>query len=182
MQIAEIARVIQLSVAPVFLLTGVSALLGVLSTRLGRTIDRARALEATESGHVLQDLAVLSRRAKLIYRAILLATTCALLVCFVIAALFAAIGIAAPRPDADEELLFERVFHGSSRGPIRSTRVAKNTSRRKWRRDVMRAAMAATNRTATTALTGKRTNALMKSAAMTKQTNSAQVVARRMAR
>jgi hypothetical protein len=88
MQIAEIARVIQLSVAPVFLLTGVSALLGVLSTRLGRTIDRARTLETSASGHVLQDLTVLSRRAKLIYRAILLATTCALLVCFVIAALF----------------------------------------------------------------------------------------------
>ena len=43
--IAAIAHVIQLSVAPVFLLSGVSAMLGVLSNRLGRIIDRARMLE-----------------------------------------------------------------------------------------------------------------------------------------
>jgi CRP-like cAMP-binding protein len=94
-QITDIARVIQLSVAPVFLISGVGALLAVLSARLGRTIDRARALEATlahadENAQVRihQELNVLSRRAKLIYRAILLGTTCALLVCFVIASLF----------------------------------------------------------------------------------------------
>src|SRR5256885_12816401 len=44
MRIEEIARVIQLSIAPVFLITGISGLLGVLSGRLGRTIDRARVL------------------------------------------------------------------------------------------------------------------------------------------
>jgi hypothetical protein len=44
MRIEEIARVIQLSIAPVFLITGIAGLLGVLSGRLGRTIDRARVL------------------------------------------------------------------------------------------------------------------------------------------
>jgi len=44
-QIDEIAHIIQLSIAPVFLLTGVGTLLNVLSGRLARIIDRARALE-----------------------------------------------------------------------------------------------------------------------------------------
>ena len=44
-QIDEIAHIIQLSVAPVFLLTGVGTLLNVLSGRLGRIIDRSRVIE-----------------------------------------------------------------------------------------------------------------------------------------
>ena len=40
-----LAQVIQLAVAPVFLLAGIAGLLGVLSTRLGRIIDRARVIE-----------------------------------------------------------------------------------------------------------------------------------------
>ena len=93
--IADSARVIQLAIAPVFLLTGVSALLGVLSSRLGRTIDRARVLEAlldTADAARLErmhgELSVLSRRAKLIYRAIALGVITALLICGVIAILF----------------------------------------------------------------------------------------------
>jgi len=95
-QIDQIAHVIQLSVAPVFLLTGVGTLLNVLSGRLARIIDRARVLgqrlDTPESPHaaaVVNELHVLERRARLIYHAIKLSTTSALLVCFVIAALFA---------------------------------------------------------------------------------------------
>ncbi len=86
--IADTARVIQLAIAPVFLLTGISALLGVLSNRLGRTIDRARVLESfnRESDH--PELAILSRRARIMYRAIALGVISALLVCTLIAALF----------------------------------------------------------------------------------------------
>jgi len=40
-----IQQAIQLAIAPVFLLTGVAALLGVMANRLARTIDRARDLE-----------------------------------------------------------------------------------------------------------------------------------------
>ncbi len=90
-----IAHVIQLAVAPVFLLTGVGAMLGVLTSRLARIIDRARRLEdahasadAERRQHLEQDLHALSRRAGLINLAISLCTTCALLVCAVIAALF----------------------------------------------------------------------------------------------
>lgn len=95
--ISNIAHAIQLAVAPVFLLAGVGALLNVLSSRLGRIIDRARVLEA-EPGVDLdaravieQELSVLSRRARLINRAIGLSTGCALLVCTLIAAVFLAV-------------------------------------------------------------------------------------------
>ena len=41
----DIAHVIQAAIAPVFLLSGVAAMLGVLTNRLTRIVDRARALE-----------------------------------------------------------------------------------------------------------------------------------------
>jgi hypothetical protein len=88
--LATIASVIQLAVAPVFLVSGVAALLAVLANRLGRIIDRARALEvlADPGAPVIDELDALSQRARLINRSITLATTSALLVCAVIVVLF----------------------------------------------------------------------------------------------
>ena len=43
--IEAVAEVIRLAVAPVFLFAGIAGLLGVLSTRLARIIDRARVIE-----------------------------------------------------------------------------------------------------------------------------------------
>jgi Protein of unknown function (DUF2721) len=94
--VTSIAHVIQLSIAPVFLLTAVGAMLGVLSNRLSRAVDRARALEA-RSASAAQDersvmrrqLTVLSRRIHWIYMAMVLCALCALLICSVIVALFA---------------------------------------------------------------------------------------------
>ena len=90
-----VAHAIQLAVAPVFLLTGIGAILAVMTNRLGRIIDRARVLEdkldaasAKLLATLRADLAILSRRAKLISRAITLCTTTALLICTVIAILF----------------------------------------------------------------------------------------------
>jgi hypothetical protein len=40
-----VAHAIELAVAPVFLLTGIGAMLTVMTNRLGRVIDRARVLE-----------------------------------------------------------------------------------------------------------------------------------------
>ena len=94
-QVTAVAHVIQLAVAPVFLLTGVGAMLGVLTQRLARIIDRARILEerlplASEDSrvHHLREIALLSRRSRLMNRAIGLCTTCALLICAVIVTLF----------------------------------------------------------------------------------------------
>jgi len=90
-----VAHAIQLAVAPVFLLSGIGAIMVVLTNRLARIIDRARILEegldaASPKLHagLRDDLQVLSRRAQLISRAITLCTVTALLVCMVIAILF----------------------------------------------------------------------------------------------
>lgn len=93
---ADVGKVIQLAVAPVFLLSAVGAMLAVLTNRLGRIVDRARLLETRlTSAHqsdarLSSDLATLTRRAQLINRAIALSTLCALLICTVVASLFMA--------------------------------------------------------------------------------------------
>jgi hypothetical protein len=93
--VVDIAHLIQSSVAPVFLLSGVAATLGVLTNRLARIVDRARALEAQLAGHPSEaphlhgDLAVLARRADYINIAISLSTIAALLVALVVVTLFA---------------------------------------------------------------------------------------------
>ncbi len=86
-----VAHVIQQAVAPVFLLTGVGAILSVLINRLARVVDRYRKL--TDAGEDEQaahktEIETLSRRARLIHWAISCCTVCALFVCIVIATLF----------------------------------------------------------------------------------------------
>jgi hypothetical protein len=104
---AGLAQVIQLAVAPVFLLAGVGATLNVLASRIGRIIDRARDFEArlaAASGEAAADLQarlrVLSRRATLISFAIGACVLCGLLVSLVVTALFVSaaldINLAAP--------------------------------------------------------------------------------------
>lgn len=92
---ASIAHVIQLAVAPVFLLSGIGALLGVLTNRLARIVDRARKLESEVPAQDDWRLAALrarlkgmARRARLISWSISLCTGGALLICGVIVALF----------------------------------------------------------------------------------------------
>ncbi|GFO61327.1 hypothetical protein GMST_36520 [Geomonas silvestris] len=93
--VGAVAHVIQLSVAPVFLLTAIGTMLSVMTSRLGRIIDRARVLEGKLENapdhsvpHLHAYLATLSRRADLIGRAITLCTCTAVVVCSVIALLF----------------------------------------------------------------------------------------------
>lgn len=105
--VTNIAHAIQLAVAPVFLLAGIGGLLGVLTSRIGRIIDRSRKLQeqlpASAEPHraeLRDELGLLARRARLINRAIALCTASALLVCVVIAVLFLgsfiALGMSAP--------------------------------------------------------------------------------------
>lgn len=92
--IAGIAHVIQMAVAPVFLLTGIGAILAVMTGRLARIVDRARALQSMQPAatvdeqKVESELATLSRRATVVSRAISLCTLTALLVSAVIGVLF----------------------------------------------------------------------------------------------
>lgn len=94
-QVTDISHVIQLAVAPVFLLAGIGGMLSVLSIRLGRIIDRARQLDGLLAASDKQDRAAINRehrtlrrRARLASVAITLCTLCALLICTVIVVLF----------------------------------------------------------------------------------------------
>lgn len=91
----DITRVIQLAVAPVFLLSSQGTFLAVLSTRLGRIVDRARVIVervASSTGpsreRAAAELALLLRRRFLVNVAITFGTTSALLVCVLIASAF----------------------------------------------------------------------------------------------
>jgi hypothetical protein len=93
--IADITRVIQLAVAPVFLLTAIGTLITALNNRLGRAVDRRRVVQerlqhASQEGvtEARTELARLEQRSRLIYFAILAAVTAALLVCLVVASAF----------------------------------------------------------------------------------------------
>ncbi len=87
---------IQLAVAPVFLLTAVSGLLGVVANRLARIIDRARLLEEricgtaspTEVEAAYQELGPLRTRGLLANGSIGLLTLCAFLIGVTIVVLF----------------------------------------------------------------------------------------------
>jgi hypothetical protein len=96
--ITAVAHVIQLAVAPVFLLSGIGGMLTVMTNRLARVIDRARTLErrlrmADAGDHpcIEAQLATLARRATLASRSIALFTFTALFICAVVAVLFLAV-------------------------------------------------------------------------------------------
>jgi len=96
--IADISRVIQLAVAPVFLLTAIATLVTTLNNRLGRIVDRRRVvLEhlAADTGNAQatpaqRELATLARRSRLVYLSIFSAVLGALLICLVVASAFMA--------------------------------------------------------------------------------------------
>jgi MFS family permease len=95
--VLQVAQIIQLAVAPVFLLAGVGAFLNVCAGRLARIVDRARELEprildsrGLEHDRLLGELRVLDRRMALVSQAIFLSVLSALLICAVVVLLFAA--------------------------------------------------------------------------------------------
>jgi hypothetical protein len=93
--VPEIAGVIQLAVAPVFLLTAVGTVIAALNIRLGRAVDRRRILEqklpsmpAQEIQSARAELETIARRIRYVYLAILCAVISALFVCLLIAGAF----------------------------------------------------------------------------------------------
>jgi hypothetical protein len=93
---AGVTHGIQLAVAPVFLLTAVSGMIGAVAGRLARIIDRARKVEdrALESSdevflkRAYAELAELRVRGRLANGCIALLTTCAFLIGLTIIVLF----------------------------------------------------------------------------------------------
>ena len=95
--VTTIAQTILLSLAPVFLLTGIGAIINVLAGRLARVVDRARDLERlhpASSGHEhdrhIWELRLLDRRMSVINAALFLCVASAIAVCAVVALLFVA--------------------------------------------------------------------------------------------
>jgi hypothetical protein len=92
--LTDITHVIQLAVAPVFLLTAIATLINALNIRLGRGIDRRRLIlgrvrnAGLRSDDDRSELALLARRIRLIYFALLAAGLGGLLVCLVVAGAF----------------------------------------------------------------------------------------------
>src|SRR3954469_19837178 len=90
------AHGIQLAVAPVFLLTAVSGMIGAVAGRLARIIDRARLVEdrarsSTDAAFLDRaeaELAELRQRGRLANGCIALLTTCAFLIGMTILVLF----------------------------------------------------------------------------------------------
>lgn len=93
--VPEIAGVIQLAVAPVFMLTAVGAILAALNLRLGRAVDRRRSLERhlprmaqAERASAEEELATIARRIRFVYLSILFAVVSGLFICLLIVGAF----------------------------------------------------------------------------------------------
>lgn len=97
----DIARVIQLAVAPVFLLTAIGTIINVLIARLARAVDRRRTLEEhlpeyanDRRAQAERELGMLHRRIVLVIWSTALAVLAALFVCLLIGTAFAGAFIA----------------------------------------------------------------------------------------
>jgi Protein of unknown function (DUF2721) len=95
--VKAVAQVIQSAVAPVFLLSGIGAFLNVCAARVSRIIDRCRAIEpillqsnGTEHRRWQAEIKTLDRRLRLVNWSISLSVLSAVLICIVVALLFAA--------------------------------------------------------------------------------------------
>ena len=95
--LSEMSHLIQLAVAPVFLLAGVAGFLNVITGRLGRIVDRYRVVQrrllTTKDPELTalneRELVVLRRRIRLNNWSIGFCTLSGLLICMVVVTLFA---------------------------------------------------------------------------------------------
>lgn len=97
LSVNTVAEIVRVALAPVFLLSGISAFVNVLAARLSRIVDRSRQIEpqllasrGAEHERWVGDLKVLDRRMLLINWATGLSVTSAVLTCLVVVLLFAA--------------------------------------------------------------------------------------------
>lgn len=94
-ELTQLAQIIQLAVAPVFLLAGLGAFLNVCAGRLARIVDRARGLEprilgsrGEEHDRLIREVRLLDRRIRIVNRAIFATVLAALLISAVVILLF----------------------------------------------------------------------------------------------
>ena len=96
-ELTHLAQIIQLAVAPVFLLAGIGAFLNVCVGRLARIVDRTRALEprifasrGSEHSRLIGEVRQLDRRTRVVSAAIFTTVLAALIVSAVVVLLFVA--------------------------------------------------------------------------------------------
>ena len=95
-QSVEIAHLIQVALTPIFLISAIGVTLNVLTIRLARIVDRARAMEdrllrsdyVQDSRDLHGQLKILARRSRWINAAITLITLSALFIALVVVMLF----------------------------------------------------------------------------------------------
>ena len=95
-QSVDIAHLIQVALTPIFLISAIGVTLNVLTSRLARIVDRARAMEDRllhpdyiQDGRDLHaQLKILARRSRWINAAIILITLSALFIALVVVMLF----------------------------------------------------------------------------------------------
>jgi hypothetical protein len=95
-QATDVAHLIQVALTPIFLISAIGVTLNVLTSRLARIVDRARAMEnivcqpdyQPEGRDLHAALGVLARRARYINAAITLITLSALFISLVVVMLF----------------------------------------------------------------------------------------------
>lgn len=97
LSVTTVAEIVRLAVAPVFLLSGIGAFLNVCASRLSRIVDRSRDIEpqllgsqGEEHDRWIAELRVVDRRMSLVSWAIFLSVLSAVLICLLVALLFAA--------------------------------------------------------------------------------------------
>lgn len=93
--LADISQVIQLAIAPVFLLTAIATMINAMNTRLGRIVDRRRVVQdridasgGVSSEGCASEMDHLRRRSRLVYFAMFGTVLAALLICLVVAGSF----------------------------------------------------------------------------------------------
>lgn len=93
---APLLPIIQLSITPVILLSGMGALMLTLTNRMARIVDRTRniatqmrAAPATDRSHLEDQLNIMWKRAKLVRMAVTFAASSMLVACLLVVAIFA---------------------------------------------------------------------------------------------
>jgi amino acid transporter len=95
--LSDLLRLIQLAIAPVFLLAGIGSILNVIAGRLNRVVDRSRLVarwhgetEGDEHARHVGELRLIDRRITLASNAIFLCVASAVIVCMLVTLLFVA--------------------------------------------------------------------------------------------
>ena len=96
-ELTHLAQIIQLAVAPVFLLAGLGAFLNVCAGRLARIVDRTRSLEprilksrGREHERLVGEMRLLDRRIRVVNRAISTSVLATVFISLVVVLLFLA--------------------------------------------------------------------------------------------